>query len=130
MTDRMYRGLFGTAILIALYFDLSWLMYALIGLLFAEGVTNLRVPKLVCMLRKYLAKQKTDYVNYGEVTNPRFEVDSERVWRLVVGLFLLISFSYVNALWWFPWFMGFAIFGAGLSGVCPVLIAIRWIGFR
>jgi hypothetical protein len=26
--------------------------------------------------------------------------------------------------------MGFAIFGAGLSGVCPVLLAIRWTGFR
>jgi len=130
MTDRTYRGLLGATILIALYFELSWLMFALIGLLFAEGITNQGVPKLVCMFRKCITKQKTDYVDYGEVINSKFNIDSERVWRLIVGLFLLVSFSYVDALWWFPWFMGFAIFGAGLSGVCPVLIAIRWIGFR
>jgi len=130
MTDRAYRGLFGAAILIALYFELSWLMFALIGLLFAEAITNQRVPMVVCILRKYITKQQNGYVNHGQVANPKFDVDSERVWRLVVGLFLLVSFSYVDALWWFPWFMGFAIFGAGLSGVCPVLIAIRWVGFR
>ena len=130
MTDRTYRGLFGVAILIALYFELSWLMFALIGLLFVEAVTNQRVPMVVCMLRKCITKQQTGYVDYGQVTSPKFNVDSERVWRFTAGLFLLVSFSYVDALWWFPWFMGFAIFGAGLSGVCPLLLGIRWIGFR
>jgi hypothetical protein len=130
MTDRMYRGLLGAAILIALYFELSWLMFVLIGLLFAEGVTNQRVPKLFNMLRHFLVKDDMEYANDGQVTNPKFNVDSERVWRLTVGLFLLVSFSYIEALWWFPWFMGFAIFGAGLSGVCPVLFAIRRTGFR
>lgn len=130
MTDRTYRGVFGAAILIALYFEMSWLMFTLIGLLFVEGVTNQRVPMLICTVRKCLQKEHAGYVNYGQVASPKFNVDSERVWRLTVALFLLISFSYVEALWWFPWFMGFAIFGAGLSGVCPVLIAIRWVGFR
>jgi len=130
MTDRAYRGLLGATILIALYFELSWLMFALIGLLFAEGVTNQRVPKLICMLRNCITKEQIDYVNYGQVASPKFNIDSERVWRVTVGLFLLVSLSYVEVLWWFPWFMGFAIFGAGLSGVCPVLLAIRWIGFR
>lgn len=105
-------------------------MFVLIGLLFTEGITNQRMPKLVYMLRNLLVKEEIAYVNYAEVAKPKFNVDSERVWRLTVGLFLLVSFSYVEALWWFPWFMGFAIFGAGLSGVCPVLIAIRWVGFR
>ena len=130
MTDRTYRGLLGAVILLALYFELNWLMFALIGLLFAEGISNQRIPKLVYLLRNYLVKEEVGYVNYGQVAEPKFNVDSEQVWRLAVGFFLLVSFSYVDALWWFPWFMGFAIFGAGLSGVCPVLFAIRWIGFR
>jgi len=130
MTDRTYRGVFGAAILISLYFEISWLMFVLIGLLFAEGITNQRVPMLICMLRNVLQKDYIGYVNYGQAASPKFNVDSEQVWRLAVGLFLLISFAYVDALWWFPWFMGFAIFGAGLSGVCPVLFAIRWVGFR
>lgn len=130
MTDRTYRTLLGASILIALYFDLRWLMYGVIGLLFLEGVTNQRIPKIVCSLRNSLAKTNIQYVNNELVASPRFNVESERVWRVVVGIFLLVSFVFVPVLWWFPWFMGFAIFGAGLSGVCPVLLAIRWIGFK
>lgn len=130
MTDRTYRGILGAAILIALYFELSWLMFTLIALLFTEGITNQRVPMLICMLRNRLQKEQIGYVNYAQVSSPKFDVDTERVWRLMVSLLLLVSFSYVEALWWFPWFMGFAIFGAGLSGVCPVLIVIRRLGFR
>ena len=62
--------------------------------------------------------------------NARFNIESERVWRILVGLFLVVGYSLVEALWFFPWFMGFAIFGAGISGVCPVLIAVRYIGFK
>ena len=130
MTDRTYRTLFGASILLALYFDLSLMMYILIGLLFAEGLTNQRVPILVSGIRNRIGAGEFHYENLDMAMNPRFGVDAERVWRLTVGFFLLVSFSLIEALWWFPWFMGFAIFGAGLSGICPVLIAIRWIGFR
>jgi hypothetical protein len=130
MTDRTYRTLLGASILIALYFDLRWLMYGVIGLLFLEGVTNQRVPQIVCALRNYIGNTSIQYVNNELVSSPRFNIESERVWRFVVGIFLLVSFVFVPALWWFPWFMGFAIFGAGLSGVCPVLLAIRWTGFK
>ena len=57
-------------------------------------------------------------------------MEAEQAWRLVVGLLLDVTFYFYDQLWFFPWFMGFAIFGAGLSGVCPVLLAIRWIGFK
>ena len=130
MTDRIYRGLLGAVILIALYVELNWLMFVVIGLLLAEGLTNQRVPKLYYILRHVFVKDDVQYVNDAEVTNPKFNVDTEQVWRLMVGVFLLASFIYIDALWWFPWFMGFAIFGAGLSGGCPILSAIRWTGFR
>ena len=42
---------------------------------------------------------------------------------------LLHEFGY-DMLWFFPWFMGFAILGAGASGVCPVLLGLKYIGFR
>lgn len=130
MTDRTYRTLLGACILITLYFDLYWLMYGVIGLLFIEGVTNQRVPKVVCSMRNCIAKTNILYVNNELLTSPRFNVESERVWRILVGIFLLVGFVLVPALWWFPWFIGFAIFGAGLSGVCPALLAIRWAGFK
>lgn len=130
MTDRAYRTLFGACILLALYFDLSLMMYILIGLLFAEGITNQRVPMLVSNVRNRISVGEFHYVNHDMAMDSRFDTDAERVWRLTVGFFLLISYALIEPLWWFPWFMGFAIFGAGLSGICPVLMAIRWIGFR
>lgn len=130
MTDRAYRTLFGVSILLVLYFDLSLMMYILIGLLFTEGLTNQRVPILVSRMRNRIGAGEFHYENLDMAIDSRFDTDAERVWRLTVGFFLLVSYSLVEALWWFPWFMGFAIFGAGLSGICPVLMAIRWIGFR
>lgn len=129
VTDRTYRTILGFTLLIALYFDLKWLMYGIIVLLFIEGITNQLVPKLICSFRKCVVKQDIIY-SPETASNARFNVEAERVWRIVVGSLLLISYSYVDALWFFPWFMGFAIFGAGLSGVCPVLLAIRWVGFK
>ena len=126
----MYRGVLGAAILISLYFEQQWLMFGLIGFLFLEGITNQRLPKIVCKVRNCIAKTTVQYVNNEAVISPRFNVESERVWRFVVGLMLVISFVFIEVLWWFPWFMGFAIFGAGLSGVCPVLLGIRWTGFK
>jgi uncharacterized membrane protein len=120
----MYRGLFGGLILIFLYFDLTNMIYVMIGMLFFEGLTNLRIPiltnRLIGRIDAIAASQQT-----------RLNMDSERVWRLVVGTMLLITFGILyQYLWFFPWFMGLAILGAGISGVCPVLFAIQWSGFR
>ena len=130
MTDRTYRTILGAVLIVGLYFDLHWLIYGIIVMLFVEGLTNQRLPKIACSMRKCVSNGAFDYVDAELVSDPRFNVESEQVWRIVVGCFLIISYSYVDALWFFPWFMGFAIFGAGLSGVCPVLLAIRWVGFK
>jgi len=130
MTNRTYRAVLGLSLLVVLYFDLNNVMYGIIALLFIEGATNLLVPDLICKLRDCSTHQETVYVDSSSAANARINIDSERVWRLVVGVFLLIGYSSFEMFWFFPWFMGFAIFGAGLSGVCPVLFAIRWLGFK
>lgn len=130
MTDRAYRALIGLSLLIILYFDFIDVMYGIIGLLFIEGITNYRLPMMVGFVRKHVLNQQYVYADVSLVDNPRFNIDSERLWRLLVGCFLLLGYFLVDALWFFPWFMGLAIFGAGLSGVCPMLLAIRWLGFK
>ncbi len=131
MSDRTYRTLLGLLILTGLYFELAPLMYALIGVLFVEGITNLRIPKLACKIRNCVAHaDRFVYQDVDLVNQPRFGFEAERMWRLLVAAFLLVGYSLVDALWFFPWFMGFAIFGAGLSGICPVLLGVRWLGFR
>ncbi len=128
MTDRLYRTLLGGLILILQYFDLRQAMMALVAVLLFEGVTNLRLPKIVnALLRVDDARLPRPLPN----PRARWGIEAERMWRLVVGAMLLVgAVLYPEVLWFLPWFMGFAILGAGLSGVCPVLFAIRALGFR
>lgn len=132
MSDRTYRLILGALLLISLYFDLNYLMYALIAILFLEGVTNWRIPLLVRKLRGDSAAAPETDKNLAPIqSNYRFNIEAERVWRLIVSLMLLVTYVLFYAqLWFFPWFMGFAIFGAGASGVCPALIGVKWIGCR
>ena len=130
MSDRTYRTLMGLALLVVLYFDLNFVMYVIIGILFIEGITNIRVPILVALIRSNVLKQSYEYTDSGLVEKAKFNIESERLWRIIVAAFLCVGYFLVEALWFFPWFMGFAIFGAGLSGVCPVLLAVRWFGFK
>jgi hypothetical protein len=128
MSDRTYRLILGILLLVSLYFDISYLMYFLIGMLFFEGITNLRTPLL---LRKRQGVSSADSNLAPFHHNCRFSFEAERAWRLIVGLMLFITYVlFYDVLWFFPWFMGFAIFGAGASGVCPVLIGVKWAGCR
>jgi hypothetical protein len=66
---------------------------------------------------------------------PKFNFEAFRALRLTLAVVLLASYMIVHEynieiLWFFPWFLGFAVLGAGVSGVCPVYLAIRWLGFK
>ena len=132
MNNRTYRLLLGALILISLYFELDYLMYSLIVIMLLEGVTNWRIPILAQKLRGSpdAIAEKSDSLTPLH-RGYRFNIEAERVWRLVVASMLLITYGlFYKQLWFFPWFMGFAIFGAGVSSVCPVLIGIKWIGYK
>ncbi len=126
MTDRLYRLIYGSIMLVALYFNISVLIYFLIGLMILEGVTNWRVPLLVNKLRGI--SPRVD-VNAG--SKCRIPIEAERIWRLMIGLtFLLTYVFFAEPLWFVPWFLAFVIFGAGASDVCPGLIAMRKVGCK
>jgi hypothetical protein len=116
----------------SLYFELNYLMYSLIAILFLEGITNWRIPLLVQKIRGTSSAIDESNDNLAPLQHDyRFSFEAERAWRLVVASMLLITFVlFYHALWFFPWFMGFAIFGAGASGVCPVLFGIKWLGCK
>lgn len=128
MSDRTYRLLLGALLLVVLYFDITYLMYAIIGLVLFEGATNLRLPLLLNRLHgESAADSNLAPIRHGS----RFDFEAERAWRLIVGLMLVLTYVlFYEQLWFFPWFMGFATFGAGASGVCPMLTAVRWAGCR
>lgn len=132
MSERFFRLIVGSLLLAFLYFELQSAIPVMIAILLFEGVSNYRVPMLVTRLR-----QAGD-IAFGdscelmpESQTARFGFEAERAWRLAVALMLAVSvYAFNEQLWFFPWFMGFAIFGAGLSGVCPVLISLKLLGFR
>lgn len=130
MTDRIYQSFLGLAILLALYFESAIALYALIIMLLLEGVTGFTLSRLVGMAGAMAGVQTLAY--HAEPDNPhfRFNFKAALMWRLVMAVMLMTGYFFYQYLWFFPWFMGFAIFGAGLSGVCPILMAIRWMGFK
>jgi hypothetical protein len=131
MSDRAYRAILGTLLLVALSLEFNALMYALIVILFIEGLTNYRIPKVI---GQFTGKSlnPTDFQEIPlEKRVYRFNFEAERAWRLLVGSMLLITYVFFyKQMWFFPWFMGFAIFGAGVSGVCPMKILVNKVGFK
>lgn len=130
MSNRLYRLLYGAILLVALYFELIVLIYVLIGLAVFEAVTNLRIPKLISRLR-YGNDGDAAEGSIGIEFKTRTSFEAERGWRLTVASMLAISvFVFPDTLWFFPWFMGFAVLGAGVSGVCPMFLLMKWIGLK
>ncbi len=130
MSNRFYRLVFGTLLLLALYFDWQPVLYGLVAVALFEGVTNLRIPRLVCRLRTGSDCDPAEG-SLGIAFDIRTGFEAERGWRLLVATMLAISlFVYPQMLWFFPWFMGFAIMGAGISGVCPMFLALKWAGLK
>lgn len=124
--QRIYMFAVGAATLVALYLGVREIIYGLIALLAVEAITNYR---LVTIAGRIFGV--TDPKPAVEQRKYRFNIDAERVWQISVACVLLISYvAYPSQLWFFPWFLGFAVLGAGVSGVCPLIWSIRAMGFK
>ena len=129
MSNRLYRLFVGLILLTGLYFDLPVLIYTLIAVVLFEGITNLRIPVIVSKIRS--TPGNMDEGTLGLPFRQRFNFDAERAWRLLLGsVLILVYVIFFDKVWYLAWFMGFAILGAGLSGVCPLFISLKWLGFR
>lgn len=127
MTERTFRIVLGSVLLVMLYFEWPMVVYVYIGVLLFEGVTNWRIPLLLNRLSGNPKAAKDGSVKTGA----RFKFEAERALRLVIVAFLILGYVlFPKELWFFPWFIGFALVGAGLSGICPMVLSLRWIGFR
>jgi len=127
MSERNFRIIMGLWLVIGLYFNSIEIIYSLIGLLIFEGITNFRVPLIISKIRfgaNHPASEKSPNTS-------RISFEAERTLRFIVALFISLPFiPGIEFLWWFPWFTGFALIGAGLSGICPMVLALRYAGLR
>lgn len=128
MNERIFRLLLGAVLLIILLLEWYDLLYVYIGIITFEGLTNWRIRSLISKLRYGPA--------YLEIAtdSPRthkFNFEAERAFRLVIAFSLVIScYVFPKTLWFFPWFVGFALFMAGITGICPISISFKKLGFR
>lgn len=127
MSERNFRIIMGLWLVTGLYLNSIEIIYSLIGLLIFEGITNFRVPLIVCKIRfgsKHIGLEK-------QSTTSRISFEAERTLRFIVALFISLPLiPSLEFLWWIPWFTGFALIGAGLSGICPMVLALRFAGLR
>jgi hypothetical protein len=127
MTERTYRFVLGTALVVVLYFHVEPLQYIFVALLLFEGLSGYRVPVLVSRLR-YGADIHD--VDSGDRTS-RFAFEAERGMRLVFAMVVASTFFLIPAEYWFVnWLVAIALYVSGLVNFCPMVIAFRWLGFR
>ena len=131
MSDRVYLFLVGLTLLAALYLESNLMIYMTVVIMFLEGLSGWTLPRITQKIRKV----QLDSGLLKLAKPPRFSFKSFLVMRLVMASVVFASYVAVHEydveiLWFFPWFVGFAVLGAGVSGVCPVYLAIRWLGFK
>ncbi len=131
MSERMYLFAMGAFILTALYIENNTMIYALCLWLVFEGLSGILLTRFSHKLVPI-----ADPVGLTVFrTQQRFNFEAVRAMRFIIAIFLggaffLLNESGIEVLWFFPWFMGFAILGAGVSGVCPIMLLAKWIGFK
>lgn len=131
MAQSIYRLFIGVLLLVILYFELDALMWGMVAVLVLEGITNIRISRQIARLRNVFGEPGKAEATPVPAACPRLGFDSERMMSLLVGLMLLVSYFLLNHLLWFlPWFLVIALIGSGASGFCPMLIALRRMGFK
>ncbi len=129
MTERAYRLVVGISMLGFLFFQLDYAMWILLGLMAIEGLTNWRIPILLSKARYPNDKIK---VTDGENPQSTSNYEAEQMLRWIIfTLILLGSINYTEkSLWFFPWFTGLMLLLAGITGICPMVMALRKIGLK
>jgi len=127
MTERTYLMITGLALLLFLYLELDYMVYAFISMLVIEGVTNWRLPKIIDLMRY----GKNSELTSNNQSNSKINFEAERALRLVVAVILVATYIFFpNQAWFLPWFVGVMLTFAGISRFCPMVLALKWIGLK
>lgn len=135
MSERVFRLISGMALWAILLFSTIYqnnhLMIAFCIILLFEGITNWRIPSLISRLRSgHVHDNDVSMTDVSQLTGFR-RIEAERMIRFMIVLFLFVSyFSFPDVLWFFPWYVAGMMIVAGISNICPMVMFLRWIGFR
>ncbi len=135
MSERVFRLIMGMVLwailLISTIYQNHTLMIVFCIVLLFEGLTNWRIPTIISNIRY---SKKTIKANASKTLLPVAlfsDFEAERMMRFIVVIFILISFfSLPDVLWFFPWYVAGMMIVSGISNICPMVMFLRWIGFR
>ncbi len=128
MTERFFRLILGATLILFLFMGWDGAIYGYIGFLIIEAITNWRIPLLVSRFRYGHSSSES---SRNECDNTTSGFEAERALRLVVAGLLVISYVlFRDPLWFIPWFVGFALIMAGISGICPMAIFLKKAGCK
>ncbi len=129
MTERAYRLVVGILLLGSLFFRLDIAVWVLLLLMAFEAITNWRIPIIVS---RALYPDDAIEVTEGENQNCSINYDAERMLRWIVVLLILLGVMHQTEplFWFFPWFVGLMLLLAGVTGICPMVMALRIIGLK
>lgn len=135
MTERTYRFVLGallwSALIVSAVNESLVPIFAFVGLVLFEGVTNLRIPAIISRIR--YGKYQPESGEPTQSTHLRFfnSMEAERALRIIISLFVVGSFYIIPDLIWFlPWFVAGMLILAGITNICPMIMFLRWAGLR
>lgn len=129
MTERAYRLVTGILLLAFLFFRQDYAVWGLVVLMTFEGITNWRIPIIVS---KALYPDNVLKVTEGENQCCIIRYDAERMLRWIVMLLIVLGILQhtEHLFWFFPWFVGLMLLLAGVTGICPMVMALRKLGLK
>ncbi len=133
MNERSYRFIIGFMLwgilIYSAYFETLLPIYILTGFLIFESITNLSLTRLT--------NKASDGKNFETYSEEKCQhkimnkLDSERVLRFIIALFVLIPLTfYQQYLWFLPWFTAGMLIMAGITNICPMAMFLKWSGMR
>jgi len=128
MTERIFRIILGTILMVLLYIQMDTLFYIFIAILMFEGITNWRIPILISRIR--FDKNHADRNSHirGEF---KYKFEAERAMRLSFSFVLIGSlFLLPNQLWFLNWVIASFLTLSGIVNFCPLVTGFRWLGLR
>jgi len=133
MSERQFRLIMGATLWLVLissaYYETMYPLFAFAGFLLFEGITNLRLTRIINKIR--YGKSNIDTEDSGCNIKWFNKIESERVLRFIVSCFVLVPFYVIpDIIWFIPWFVASMLILAGITNICPMVMFLKWSGLR
>ena len=133
MSERHFRLIMGAMLWLVLigsaYYETMYPLFMFSGFLLFEGVTNLRLTRIISNIR--FGKDTVDTEDSNCNLKWLNKIDSERVLRFIVAGFVLVPFYVLtDVIWFIPWFVASMLILAGITNICPMVMFLKWSGLK